>query len=440
MRASLGRLSALPRRPGKRRAGLPRLALVASAAALLAGCASVPPREDARSYGVSGARLQRLAATVRDDVQKGTYPGAVVMIARNGTVVFSDAFGVQNPKTGAPMKVDSVFRIASMTKPIVSVGVMTLVEDGRVQLGDPASKYLPELKGLKVGIEKKDASGNDVIEEVPAQREMTVQDLLRHTSGLTYGIFGRSAVKQKYLEAKVDGDPNQTNAELVRRLSKLPLAYQPGTTWEYGRSTDVLGALIERVSGQTLDVFLAERILKPLRMKDTGFHVDPSQHGRIAEPFDLDPDSKAPARVVAVLTPPQLLSGGSGMVSTAGDYLRFAQMLLNGGELEGARILSRKTVELMTSDHLGPGVARTALYFPGPGYGFGLGFAVRTAAGEAAGPGSIGDYFWVGYYGTLFFVDPKEKLIGIWMTQRVNLPANQLIWRRHKSQVYAAID
>ncbi|HEY6104839.1 MAG TPA: serine hydrolase domain-containing protein, partial [Anaeromyxobacteraceae bacterium] len=423
-----------------RRAGLPRLVLAASSAALLAGCASVPPREDARSYGVSGARLQRLAATVRDDVQKGTYPGAVVMIARNGTVVFSDAFGVQNPRTGAPMKVDSIFRIASMTKPIVSVGVMTLVEDGRVQLGDPASKYLAELKGLKVGIEKKDASGNDVLEEVQAQREMTVQDLLRHTSGLTYGIFGRSAVKQKYLEAKVDGDPNQTNAELVRRLSKLPLAYQPGTTWEYGRSTDVLGALIERVSGQTLDVFLAERILKPLRMNDTGFHVDPSQHGRIAEPFDLDPDTKAPARVAAVLTPPQLLSGGGGMVSTAGDYLRFAQMLLNGGELDGARILSRKTVELMTSDHLGTGVARTALYFPGPGYGFGLGFAVRTAAGESAVPGSIGDYYWPGLYGTLFFVDPKEKLIGIWMMQRVNQPTNQVIWRRFKSQVYAAID
>ncbi|HEU4385643.1 MAG TPA: serine hydrolase domain-containing protein [Anaeromyxobacteraceae bacterium] len=419
---------------------MPRLVFVASAAALFAGCASLPPREDARRYDISSARLQRLAATVREDVQQGRYPGAVAMIARNGALVFAEAFGVQNPKTGAPMKVDSIFRIASMTKPMVSVGAMTLVEDGLVQLGDPVSKYLPELKGLKVGIEKKDASGHDALEEIPAQREMTVQDLLRHTSGLTYSFFGRSAVKQKYVEAKVDGDSDQTNAELVRRLSKLPLAYQPGTTWEYGRSTDVLGALIERVSGQTLDVFLADRILKPLRMKDTGFYVDPSQHGRIAEPFDVDPDSKAPARVAAVLTQPKLLSGGSGMVSTAGDYLRFAQMLLNGGELDGARILSRKTVELMTSDHLGPGTARTALYFPGPGYGFGLGFAVRTAAGESPSPGSIGDYFWVGYYGTLFFVDPKEKLIGIWMMQRVNLPANQVIWRRYKSQVYAAIE
>jgi CubicO group peptidase (beta-lactamase class C family) len=410
------------------------------ATALLAGCASVPAREATRGDGVSSTRLQVLTASVREDVQKGLYPGAVVLVMRNGNVVLSEAIGVQDPKSGAPMKTDSIFRIASMTKPIVSVGAMMLVEDGKVVLTDPVSKYLPELKGLKVGVEKKDASGADVLEEVPAQREMTVQDLLRHTSGLTYGIFGRSLVKQKYNEAKVFGDPSLTNAELVRRLSRLPLAYQPGTTWEYSHSTDVLGALVEKVSGQSLDVYLAEKIFKPLRMKDTGFFVEPSQQGRIAEPFDVDPDTKSPVRVADVRTPPQLLSGGTGLVSTAGDYARFGQMLLNGGELDGVRILSRKTVEFMTADQLGPAIARTPAYMPGPGYGFGLGFAVRTSEGGPSVPGSVGDYLWSGTSGTTFFVDPKEKLVSVWMMQRPNLLANAVIWRRYRSLVYAALE
>jgi CubicO group peptidase (beta-lactamase class C family) len=232
------------------------------------------------------------------------------------------------------MKLDSIFRIASMTKPIVSVGAMMLVEEGKLFLADPVSKYLPELKGLKVGVEEKDAAGQAVLKEVAAVREMTVQDLLRHTSGFTYGIFGKSLVKQRYVDAKVDNDRNQTNSEQVGRLAKLPLAYQPGTTWEYSVSTDVLGAVIERVTGQTLDVFLSERILKPLGMKDTGFSVDPAQHARIAEPFPVDPETKSPVVLRDVRTPPRFLCGGACMVSTATDYYRFLQMLLNGGELE----------------------------------------------------------------------------------------------------------
>ena len=422
---------------------MPRCRLLGSvllATALVAGCASAPKREPAQDAGFSSEGLKILKETVKAEVVRGAYPGAVMLVMRNGAVALSEAIGVQDPKSGAPMKVDSIFRIASMTKPVVSVGAMVLVEEGEIGLGDPVSKYLPELKGLKVGVEKRDTTGALVLEEVPAQREMTVEDLLRHTSGLTYGYFGKSLVKQKYLEAKVYGERSQINAEQVRRLSRLPLAYQPGTTWEYGHSTDVLGALIEKVSGQTLDVYLSERIFKPLRMKDTGFFVEPSQQGRIAEPFDVDPDTRSPARVPDVRTLPQLLSGGSGLVSTAGDYARFAQMLLNGGDLDGVRILSRETVALMTSDRLGPGVSRTSPMFPGPDFGFGFGVAVRTTEGTPSSPGSVGTYGWIGIYGTYFFVAPKEKLVAIWMVQRTNLVANMSMNATFRTLVFAALE
>jgi len=405
----------------------------------LAACANMDMREGGQTYGVSEQRLKQLSAEIASDVQKGTIPGAVILVARDGKVVYTDAIGLQDPKSGAPMKQDATFRIASMTKPIVSVGAMALVEDGKIILSDPVSKYVPELKGMKVGVEKKDATGNAVLEEVPTNREMTIQDLLRHTSGITYGFLGKSLVKQQYLDAKVDFDPTMTLADYLDRLSKLPLAYQPGTTWEYSSSTRVLGAVIERVSGQTLDVFLSERILKPLGMKDTGFWVDTAQQARIAEPLAVDPDTKAPARVPDVRKPPRLLCGDGCMVSTANDYYRFLQMLLNGGELDGVQILSRKSVELMTSDHLGSRIAHSPVDFLGPGYGFGLGFAVRTAPGEAASLGSVGDYFWAGIYGTYFFVDPKERLIAIYMIQRPNLIADLSLWLRFRAGVYNAL-
>ena len=408
------------------------LKAVAAAAALLAsGCAGVP----GNGYGVSESRLKQMGAQVRADVERGRIPGAVMVVARNGSPVYAEAIGVLDPKSGAPMRMDAIFRIYSMTKPIVSVGILMLVEEGRLQLADSASKYLPELKGLKVGVEKKDASGKTVLEEVPAQREMTVQDLLRHTSGLTYGVFGRSLVKDEYNKVKALSD-DQSNTEMVAKLGKLPLAYHPGTTWDYSMSTDVLGALIERVSGQTLDVFLAQRILGPLGMKDTGFWVEPSQHGRIAEPFAVDPDSKAQVTLTNVHQPRRWLSGGGGMVSTASDYLRFSQMLLNGGAIDGVRILSRKSVEYMTSDHLG--AIRGPAYAPGPGYGFGLGFAVRTAAGQSAVPGSQGEHNWGGFGGTAFWIDPREKLIAIWMMQA---PNQRTYYRAlFRNYVYSALD
>jgi len=249
---------------------------------------------------------------------------------------------------------------------------------------------------------------------------MTIQDLLRHTSGLTYGVFGKSLVKEEYGKLGVDSW-DQTNAEVMKKLAAAPLQFQPGTTWEYSRSVDVLGHLLERISGQPLDQYLQEKIFKPLGMKDSGFWVEPPKQGRIAEAFEVDPDSKAKVSLIDVRKAPKLLSGGGGAVSTATDYMRFAQMLINGGELDGVRLLSRKTVEYMMSDHLGPvratSLQRGAAYLPGPGYGFGLGFAVRVETGESPTPGTVGDANWGGLGGTYFWVDPREKLAVVWMAQ-----------------------
>lgn len=385
--------------------------------------------------GFAPERLARVAAVMRERVAAGRMPGGVLLIARKGQVVLEEAIGVLDPKTSAPMSKDAIFRIHSMTKPITSAAVMMLVEEGKVQLTDLASKYFPELKTLQVGVEKRSPDGTAVLELVPAQREMTIQDLLRHTSGLTYGIFGKSLVKDEYLKAKVDAR-DVTSDELIARLAKVPLHFQPGTTWEYSRSTDVLGVLIERVSGQSLEAFLKQRILGPLKMKETGFWVeDASQHARIAQPFAVDPETKLPVDLADVRSKPTYFSGGGGLVSTARDYLRFAQAMLNGGTLDGARILSPHTVRLMTSDHTG-GI-RGPGYVPGPGHGFGLGFAVRVAQGEAVTSGSVGDYSWGGYAGTTFWVDPREQLVALWMIQAPGARAEVRTLLR--TLVYAAL-
>jgi len=392
-----------------------------AALVLLGGCASNPGWNSAPG-AFSAERLRQFDATVRADVDAGRIPGVVMLVAQNGKVVLQTAYGKQDAAAGTPMTPDSIFRIYSMTKPIVSVAALMLVEEGRMQLADPVAKFIPELKDLKVGVEK-----GGSLELVASSRPITIHDLLRHTSGLTYGVFGKSMVKELYTKNGVDSW-DHTNADLVKKLASVPLMFQPGSTWEYSRSTDVLGHVIERVSGQDLDRFLEERILKPLGMRDTAFYVDPAKHARIAEPFAKEP-------LINIRTKPKYLSGGGGMVSTAADYLRFAQMLLNGGELDGVRILSRKTVDYMTSDHLG-GV-RGPAYLPGPGYGFGLGVKVRTSAGEADSPGSIGDYDWGGLGGTYFWVDPKERLIGIWMMQA---PGPRVYYRRlMRAMVYGAM-
>ncbi len=382
--------------------------------------------------GLSQERLAKLVSVFRSDVDEGRIPGAVIVVARNGQVALFEAVGFRDRAAGAKMEKDAIFRLYSMTKPVVSVAAMMLVEEGRMLLSDPVSKFMPELKGLKVGVEKAGPDGKPVLETVPAAREMTVQDLLRHTSGLTYGVFGRSLVKAAYNEAKTL-DASQTSGELVAKLAKLPLAFQPGTIWDYSQSTDLLGVLVERVSGKPLDMFIEERILKPLGMKDSGFFVPEAQHGRIAE---AQPEGGKPQNLLPVKQRPTFLAGGHGMVGTAADYLRFTTMLLNGGELDGVRLLSRKTVEYMTSDHLG-GLSRGPAFGAGPGYGFGLGFAVRTQPGVAPLPGSVGDYFWAGLAGTYFVVDPKERIIAIMMIQAPGPRA--YYWALFRTLVYAAL-
>lgn len=388
--------------------------------------------------GFSEDRLARLTSKIQADIDAKHIPGAAMLIARDGKVVYEKALGIQDPATATPMAMDSIFRIYSMTKPIVSVAVMMLVEQGVIQLSDPIEKYLPELAKLKVGVETVDGTGQPTMTLVDAAQPITVQDLLRHTSGITYGIFGSSLVKKEYLKARV-GNPKSTSDEFIKALAQVPLAYQPGTTWEYGMSTDVLGVLLERVSDLSLDRYLERTILKPLGMHETGFRVESENHHRIAEPFATDPVTGAAVRLSEIRSRPNLLSGGGGMVSTMRDYLRFAQMLLNEGELDGVRLLSPKTLRYMTSDHLSelPHARTGASFLPGPGYGFGLGFSVRIAAGGSVLLGSVGDYSWSGLAGTYFWIDPQEKMLAIWMMQA---PEQREHYRQlYRNLVYAAM-
>lgn len=372
----------------------------------------------AAPVGFSDARLETLTNRIQSDIDAALIPGAVMLIARDGKVAYEKALGRQDPVKGTPMALDSIFRIYSMTKPIVSVAVMMLMEEGRLLLSDPVSRYLPELDGLKVGVETIDGAGKPVLKLVPAKQPITVQDLLRHTSGFTYGIFGESMVKTAYRELGIGGR-GSTSDEFIRKLAQAPLAYQPGTTWEYSVSTDVLGVLLERLSGMPLDAFLAKRIFEPLGMRDTGFSVEPRNQHRIAEPFAIDPVTGASVELHKPQTRPKFFSGGGGLVSTARDYLRFAQLLLNQGELDGVRLLARTTLRYMASDHLGelPMAKSGWNYLPGPGYGFGLGVAVRTSAGDAVIPGTVGEYRWSGVAGTCFWIDPQEKMLAIFLMQ-----------------------
>jgi CubicO group peptidase (beta-lactamase class C family) len=374
----------------------------------------------AESVGMSAARLARLTVVFGKEIEDKKLPGAVMLVARKGKLVYASALGVRDPKGADPMRTDAIFRIYSMTKPIASVAAMILVEDGKLQLTDPVSKWLPAFKDVKVWTD-----GG----EVAAQRVMTVQDLLRHTAGLPYGeLTQNTAVKDALAKAGlfkpgvIEFDVrDMTGAEQVERLARIPLLYQPGTTWEYSLATDVLGRVVEAVSGKRLGVFLSERLFTPLRMTDTAFWVPPAKLARVAEAFDKDPLTGTAIRLIDVSKEPANDSAGAGGVGTASDYLRFSQMLANGGVLDGQRVLSRTTVRLMTSDHLGSRIAIAPT--PGGGvlgastYTFGLGFAVRPSDGIAPVPGTTGDFNWGGYAGTRFWVDPKEQLVGVFMVQ-----------------------
>jgi CubicO group peptidase (beta-lactamase class C family) len=394
---------------------------------------SVKPEQ----VGLSSERLGRIMTMLRADSDKGQIPGAILLVSRQGKIALFETVGVIDPATKAPMTKDAIFRIYSMTKPIASVAALILVEEGKISLSDPVSKYIPQIAEMKVGVEKPGADGTPTLELVPPRRQMTVQDLLRHTSGLTYGIFGTTLVKKAYLEAKLfDGDP--TNAEFVTRLSKLPLASHPGTMWDYSHSTDVLGRVVEVVSNKSLYEFMKERILDPLGMKETTFDVtDKSKHARIAEPFPSDRTIGTNTDFFDPRVPQRWQSGGGGMMGTTADYARFCQMLLNGGALDGKRILSPKTVAYMASDHLDASIAPGALYLPGAGYGFGLGFGVRRDAGVAPTQGSVGEYYWGGAGGTYFWVDPKEDLFVVFAMQA---PKQRAYYRPLlKNMVYSAI-
>ncbi len=381
--------------------------------------------------GLSSQRLNRITEIFNAKVREGEIPGYVALVARNGKIAYFEAHGVQNPNTGKPMSRDSIFRIYSMTKPVTSVAAMILVEEGKMKLSDPVSKYLPELANLNVAVNADTAKTPSEIKTRPAKNPIRVVDLLMHTSGLTYAFFkpfpGGGAVEQMYLESGVN-DLNISNAELVTRISKLPLKFEPGTTWWYSRSTDVLGRLVEVVSGMTLGEFFEARISKPLGMRDTAFRVAPGKTTRFAEPFDDDKKGLI-LQYINPTRPVKFEAGGQGLTSTVMDYARFLHMLLNGGELDGKRVLGRKTVELMTMDHVGQVYDHGPFYLPGQSHGFGLLGAVRTEGPRApallnAMDGSVGEYYWAGYAGTYFWVDPEEQLIAVYMMQSVQ----HLLW------------
>ncbi len=389
----------------------------------------------AEQAGFAPDRLAKITEKLKADVASGTLPGAVVLISRKGKTAYFEAMGAVDPQTKAPMPKDGIFRIYSMTKPLTSVAAMMLVEEGRMQLSDPVAKYLPAFKDVQVGTEKPGADGKPMLETAPAKRVMTVQDLLRHTSGITYGFFGNSLVKKSYATI-FEGDFD--NAEHAARIAKLPLHYEPGTTWDYSHSTDVLGAVVEVVSGKKLDVFFKERITGPLGMKDTAFFVtNAADHKRVVEPFANDRSLGGGVEFFDPRKPNKWLSGGGGLMGTASDYARFLQMLLNGGSLDGKRYLSPQTVRYMTTDHMGSIIKPGPLYLPGAGYGFGLGFAVRLSDGVVPYAGSEGDYYWGGAGGTYFWVDPKQEMFVVFMMQS---PKQRIYYRSViRDMVYAAL-
>ena len=405
------------------------------------------PTAEPESVGMSAQRLSAISAAFQKEIDKENLPGVVILVARKGRLVYSDAIGFQNKATGKPLSRDAIFRLYSMTKPLVSVAAMMLVEDGKMELNDAVSKFLPAMKGMQVSVARPDAEfARTNYTLVPADREMTVQDLLRHTSGVAYAnLTQNKAVVDAYTKAGIEAETRGlTPEEEIEKISKTPLVHQPGTYWEYSLATDVLGRVIEAASGKRLSDFLDERLFKPLGMNDTAFYVAADKMDRLAEALPVDAYSGQPNKLYDMSTVPNNDSGGAGGASTASDYLRFAQMMANGGELDGKRYLSRTTVELMTSDHLGTRIQAQSPMTPGeillstPGYTFGLGFAVRQAAGVAGVSGSAGEFMWGGYAGTYFWVDPKERLVAVYMTQAPS-PIRAYYRKLFKQMVYSAI-
>jgi CubicO group peptidase (beta-lactamase class C family) len=390
--------------------------------------------------GMSRERLDRIAGVMNQEVAKGTYSGAVTLIARRGALVHFEANGFQDAAKTKPMAKDSIFRMASMTKAIVTVAAMMLVEQGVFKINDPIAQYLPELKDLRVEVSRTNSDGTTTTEDVPANRAVTIQDLMRHTSGFFYGAAMKSKrLKEAYEQANIEANEQDiTGDEMLKRLGQIPLAHQPGTNFLYSISVDVLGLLLERVTKKSLDVVVQEMVISPLGMKDTAFWVPAEKASRLAEVLDSDPLKKSSLRFCKTESEikKSYFKGGAGVCGTAEDYFKFLQMIVNGGEYEGKRYLSKKTVEFMLQNHL-VGMGGTTEASTGPGYGFGLGFAVRLQDGFGWSAGSKGDAMWGGIFGTSFTIDPKEKLVAIQLTQG----ATARLQSRHlfKNLVYGAM-
>ncbi len=399
--------------------------LATAAVGLAPACAADKAPYQATVAGFSAERLLRIRPVIQAEVNADRAPGAVVIIARNGKIAYADAIGFQDKAAGKLLKRDAIFPAYSMTKPLVSVVTMMLVEEGKLQLADPVSKFFPAFAKMQVLANPADPASTTV----PATRQILVYDLLRHTSGLSYAEFTRyQSLKNAYIAAGLFSKEipglwiTLAPEQQVEAFAKAPLLWQPGATWEYSLSVDLLGRVLEKVSGKRLGALLEEKLLGPLGMHDTSFVVPQSKADRIAQPLEKDPITGEPNAVMFDITQPQGNdSGGAGIATTADDYLKFCQMMLNGGSYQGHRYLSRTTVALMTSDHLGPKVATPLqpgeLLIGSQGYTFGLGFMVRQCPGMANVPGSEGDYGWAGVAGTFFWIDPKENLIGILMAQ-----------------------
>lgn len=393
------------------------LATICCALSLIhcAAFASEPlPRVDSAKAGFSPIALERIDRFFADEIAKERIPGAVVAIAREGRLVYYKAMGFQDKQKALPMRTDTIFQLASMTKVMTVVGALTLLEEGRLPLTAPLSNYYPQFASTQVGI----VDSNGQIRLEPAKRPITIQDLMRHTSGITYGGRGNTPIHKLWPAGSSVAAYGGTTDEFMERIGKLPLLYQPATTWDYGLSTDVLGAVIEKVTGKSLGAALEERIWSKVGMPDTAFDTIRNKSTRVAQPLPNDPLTGKPQSIRLIREQPKFDCGGACAFSTAGDYLRFGQMLINGGVIDGRRVLSPRTVRLMTSDHLGKDIKNNVAGTEAAraGYGFGLGVAVRIEPGVAATNGSVGDYTWNGANGTSYWADPSAQLVVVTMT------------------------
>jgi CubicO group peptidase (beta-lactamase class C family) len=412
------------------------LATVAAPSVRAEGTFDIPP-----GAHFNQDKLARIGEFFKNEVTTGNIPGAILLIEQHGKPAYHEFFGVQDVVSKAPMTDQTIFRLFSMTKAITSVAAMMLVDEGKLALGDPIAKYIPSFANVKVGVEKKNEDGTKALDLVPPNRPPTVLDLMRHTSGITYGFYGDSLVRLAYRNAKIyDGDFDL--AEFAERIAKLPLHDQPGTLWQYGHSTDVLARIMEIVSGKSLLEFEREKLLDPLGIKDTGFFVtDPQKQKLLAQPMPNDSDFRV-GRENNPTVPKRWQSASGGMVSTMADFSKFARLLLDGGKFDGKTYLSPKAFELMATDHVGPGsgVGRDYFYFPGDGFGFGLGLAVRTDPGNAKPPppGSLGELKWDGASGCYFVIDRKQDMFFVLLEQTPS--ERQRIQKAVKQLIYEAME